>query len=140
MKKSLLILITLSIFAAKAYSQCNNIKTGTFISVDSLAGKTTIQRNHSIQLEENETLGIKFIEKLKWIDDCSYVIYEFNVLRNKGKISNPSGNFIVSLEQINDSVFKQTVLIEKLNFKHTSTTIKISDNISNEFKELLKKL
>lgn len=138
--KYLLIISLFSVLFTEAYSQCNNIKKGTFISVDSLAGKTTIQRNDSIQLEENETLGIKLIEKLKWIDDCSYVIYEFNILRNKGKISNPSGNFIVSLKQVNDSVFMQTVLIEKSNFKYTSEITKISNDISKEFRELLEKL
>ena len=143
MKLHIAILVLLTFFSLNHYKvnqSCQGARKGTFTSIDEKAGTTIIQRNDSIQLEENKTLGIKYLEKLKWIDDCSYVIYEIKVLESKGKISNPSGNFTVSLEQINDSIFEQTVLIEKFNFKHTSTITKVSNNVSNEFKELLKKL
>ena len=40
---------------------CKGIKNGTFITIDKRVGKTIIQRNDSIQLEQNETLGIKYL-------------------------------------------------------------------------------
>lgn len=122
-----------------AFGQCKGAKKGTFISIDKIAGETVIQRNDSLQLEENKFLGIKYLEKLRWLDDCSYVVYDFKVIKTKGEINAPSGNYNVSLEKVNDSVFNQTVIIEKFNFTYKSTITKINKKTSKEFKKLLKK-
>ena len=77
---------------------CKGIKNGTFITIDKRVGETIIQRNDSIQLEQNETLGIKYLEKIKWINNCSYEVYDLVVVENKQKLRTPSGTFIISLE------------------------------------------
>ena len=118
---------------------CKGIKNGTFITIDKRVGETIIQRNDSIQLEQNETLGIKYLEKIKWINNCSYEVYDLVVVENKQKLRTPSGTFIISLEQLNDSVYNQTTLIEKFNYKHSNKITKISNNTNEEFKRILAK-
>ena len=84
--------------------------------IDEITGKTIIQRNDSLQLEENETLGIKYLEKIRWINNCSYEVYDIDVLKNENSLNIPTEVFIISLEQLNDSVYNQTVLIKKYNY------------------------
>ncbi|WP_422349043.1 hypothetical protein [Flagellimonas sp.] len=138
MKKIQLLLPLLLFVSIKSYSQCDGLEMGTFISIDSIAGTTTIQRLGNVQLEVNEKLGVKAIQKLNWISQCNYSITNMRMLSNKGVIGNPTGNFHVKVEQINDSVFNQTVTIESHDFVHTSIIKKVSDEVSEGFKELLK--
>jgi len=78
------------------------------------------------------------LERLRWIDDCSYIIYDFKVLKTEGKVELPSGNYNVSIEQVNDTIFNQKIIIEKYGFTYKSTITKINEKTSKEFKELLK--
>ncbi len=119
---------------------CEGARKGTFISIDKITGKTIIQRNDSIQLEENETLGIKYLERIKWINDCSYEVYDIKVMKNEKGLNIPSEVFIISLEQLNDSIFNQTILIKKYNYQHTSKITKISSDFTEEFHRLCESL
>ncbi len=117
---------------------CEGVRKGTFVSIDEITGKTIIQRNDSLQLEENETLGIKYLEKIRWINNCSYEVYDIDVLKNENSLNIPTEVFIISLEQLNDSVYNQTVLIKKYNYQHTSKITKISSDFTEEFHRLCK--
>ena len=73
------------------------------------------------------------------MNNCSYEVYDLVVVENKQKLRTPSGTFIISLEQLNDSVYNQKTLIEKFNYKHSNKITKISNNTNEEFKRILAK-
>lgn len=118
--------------------QCERIWEGTFISSDKITGITTIQRKNNIQLEENKTLGVKYFEKITWLNDCSYEINDVIVIQNDKNITIPFGNIVVTFEVLNDSVFNQTVFIEEHNYKYSSNITKTSNNVSDDFTTLIK--
>ena len=127
------------IINADSYQECEVLKSGIFVSIDSIAGKTVIYRKDSAQVEENETLRIRYFQKLKWIDECSYQIYSVKILKNDKKLTIPPGNFTITLKKVNDSTYIQNVLIESMNFNYQSEVVKIEDDIDGEYLKILTK-
>ena len=118
---------------------CGSYKTGIFISDDKLAGRTIIQRNDSIQLESNEKLGTILLQKIKWIDDCSYEIYDIRILKNSQKLPIENNKVKVIMDKLKDSVFNVTIFIEALDFKMPMKIKKVRNNLSGDFFEIVKK-
>lgn len=72
-------------------------------------------------------MGVKVLSKIKWKEDCKYVLYDFVVIENQYNMSLPSDSVFISIEILNDSLYKQTVLLEKSNFLYTSLVSKTDD-------------
>ncbi len=115
-------------------NNCEGIRKGVFISIDKNFGETIIQRNDTIQLEENKMLGTLFLQKIKWIDKCNYVIYSTKVLKNDANIDMSNKTFKVSFkESQEDNLYHVSVLVKPINFKYESIIKKIRDNVDNNF-------
>jgi hypothetical protein len=76
---SLLFLILITSCEAQ---NCNDIKTGTFLTENENTGGSIIIRTESTQEEIVEKLGIHMKYDLIWTDDCSYAL--FNGIMIKG--------------------------------------------------------
>lgn len=83
-----------------SYSQpfdCEFLKKGKFLLVDSIHGNTFIKRRRNIQIEYGELSQLKLKLKIKWIGDCSYSLSLAKVLKNPNEI-NVSENFQLQAE------------------------------------------
>ena len=65
---------------------CNSLKTGKFRLEDPISGTTLITRMDSIQREENLKYGIISEDKIQWVDDCTFRLIPYRVLKNESKI------------------------------------------------------
>jgi len=131
---NLILIVSIIIFNG-SINNCKGIKKGVFISVDKNFGETIIQRNDTIQLEENKILGTLFLQKIKWIDECNYVIYSTKALKNEADLDT-SNTFTVSFKESQEkNIYYVSVLVKSTNFKHESTIEKISDNVDDDFYE-----
>lgn len=74
-----LLLLTLLTSCYNQERNCTDFKTGKFISETEIEGKkytSTFERNDSIQIETYEGKIDTF--KVRWINDCEYVIQNIN--------------------------------------------------------------
>jgi hypothetical protein len=65
---------------------CNDVRTGRFLLRDKISGETTIYRTEWIQREENDKFGIITEDSVKWINDCTYTLIPYRVIKNNSKI------------------------------------------------------
>ena len=137
--KNLIILLFLSIISSNSNTKCKGIKKGVFISIDKNLGKTKIQRNDTIQLEENKKLGTLFLQKIKWIDDCNYIIYRTRVLKNEANLNMSKSTFRVTFKESKNNMYNVSVLVEPVNFRLDLKVEKIRDRVDNDFYDIIKK-
>lgn len=137
MKNSILLLLFLPIISSNI--KCKGIKKGVFISIDKNLGKTVIQRNDTIQLEQNKKLGTLFLQKIKWIDDCNYVIYKTTDLINEVNLDMSKSTFSVSFKEYKDNIYDVSVLVKPANFKLNMKIEKIKDRVDSDFYDIIKK-
>ena len=74
MKYLLPIIITLIPLLSSA-QECDDIKTGEFITENENTGGSILKRSESIQEEIVEKLGVHIKYELTWTGKCSYVLY-----------------------------------------------------------------
>jgi hypothetical protein len=135
--KNLILLIFLSTISSN--TKCKGIKKGVFISIDKNLGKTVIQRNDTIQLEQNKKLGTLFLQKIKWIDDCNYIIYETKDLINEANLDMSKSTFRVTFKESKNNIYKVSVLVEPVNFRLDMKVEKIRNRVDDDFYDIIKK-
>lgn len=92
--------------------KCNDFKNGNFIVPNDTEGTIPyrIIRNDTLQTEIDSE-GVKRYSKIKWLDDCSYVV-TYNAqkmqLSNFQKDVNNVGGVIVKVTKIEDNFFYYT--------------------------------
>jgi|SRR5699024_9341696 len=92
--------------------KCNDFKNGNFIVPNDTEGTTPyrIIRNDTLQTEIDSE-GVKRYSKIKWLDDCSYVVtYDAQKMQlsNFQKDVNNVGGVIVKVTKIEDNCFYYT--------------------------------
>jgi len=65
---------------------CKKLKEGKFKLETDYAGVTVITRKGDIQREENEKYGMITEDKIEWINECTYRLIPFKVIKNDSKI------------------------------------------------------
>jgi hypothetical protein len=65
---------------------CKKLKEGKFKLDNETSGVTLITRTGDIQREENEKYGIITEDKVEWINECSYKLTPYKVIKNDSKI------------------------------------------------------
>ena len=118
--------------------KCNGIKKGTFVSRDENTGTTVIQRNDTIQLEENKKLGTIFLQKIKWVNDCEYIIYDTKTIRDDINLDMSKKTFKVTFKESKNNIYNISVLIEPANFNFDMSVEKISDDVGKDFYKRVK--
>ncbi len=62
-------------------SDCKDFRHGTFVLDDHVGNVYTIVRKGNIQTEEDNATGHMSEFKIKWVDECSYVLYDRKVIK-----------------------------------------------------------
>ena len=65
---------------------CKSLRSGKFKLVDEYAGTTIITRTETIQREENDQYGTITEDKIKWINNCTYRLTPYKVVRNESNL------------------------------------------------------
>lgn len=81
------LLLSLTSLAASGRDQgakmnCRQFRTGKFYMEDSLSGKTLIDRYDSVQVETMLAYNFTVELRIRWIDDCTYVLTFSRVIRD----------------------------------------------------------
>ena len=71
-KRLLVISILLTLVTNAGAQSCISLHKGKFKISDSKSGVTIITRDEKHQIEENQSLNIKIIFSINWIDNCTY--------------------------------------------------------------------
>ena len=87
--KKLLALVLLILISSCEAQNCDDIKTGTFLTENENSGGSILIRTESTQEEIVEKLGIHIKYDLIWTDNCSYSLY--NGIMIKGNDSEFEG-------------------------------------------------
>ena len=88
---------------------CKSLKTGKFKLESEQSGVTMITRTETIQREENEEYGIITEDKIEWINDCTFKLIPYRVIKNDNKIDF-STDYKLEVEII---LIKETSYIQK---------------------------
>jgi len=83
-KQFLLILFMAASLSALAQqpSTCGNVKEGKFEIHDKKEGTSVITRKGGVQHEENEMMGVVVEYLTEWLDECTFRLVPYKVLRN----------------------------------------------------------
>ncbi|MFH6996048.1 hypothetical protein [Flavobacterium sp. FlaQc-48] len=104
MKLNLLIII---LFLGKTSFDCDKFKTGKFEVESKFGGKVVIQRNHRFHTETLTRNGNVVRYKIKWISDCSFLLYGRQLLKGTEEINDPK----IIEEFANDTIFNEIIKI-----------------------------
>ena len=85
MKKILIILFFTS-YNFIVSPNCSDLKTGKFKVKSEENGTVFITRTQNKQIEENEDYRVKIRYKVKWIDDCTYQLYDAKILKGDNNV------------------------------------------------------
>ena len=110
-----------------------NFKRGTFkiILKDSLT--TFIERNENYQMESSLNTGKSELFKIHWISNERYVIDVIDIKSPLDTIS-----MIVDIDSISGNTYYQTSYLKGIDYKYSSKVVKISNNTSILFKNIIK--
>ena len=65
---------------------CKKLKEGKFQLTDESSGITIITRKDGIQREENAKMGVIVEDKIQWINDCTYRLIPYKIIKNESGI------------------------------------------------------
>lgn len=89
-------------------AQCTSLKEGRFEIHDKKNGVSVITRKGGIQREENEQLGVVIEYLTEWIDECSFRLVPFKVIRNDNNLD-LDGDLKITIEivEIRENMYIQ---------------------------------
>ncbi len=132
MFKKKLILIVFA-FTSSCSSEKNHFKEGKFMLYESEGDPMIIERDDKYQLEYSIDNSKIELFKVHWQEDS---IYQLESMHKED--SNDFINLLVKIDStINDTLYL-TSSMKGVEFTVSSKMIKIDDNLSNKFKEILK--
>lgn len=114
----ILLLLTSSTFSQDKECDCSKYKTGTFILDNTDGTFSKIERNATTQ---KETMGkFKTINKIKWINDCSYIIINDKAKGNAKKVN--IGDLLLTIVETGEHHYVATI---KADFIPQALVVKI---------------
>lgn len=82
------ILIITSILISYSSLDCNKFRTGKFEVQSKNLGKILIERDNNFQTETVIKYGTVAKYRIKWLSDCSFIMYDRKLLKGKEHIPN----------------------------------------------------
>lgn len=104
MKLNVLIII---LFFCKTSLNCDKFKTGKFEVQSKFGGKVIIERNHKFQTETLTRNGNVIRYKIKWLNECSFLLYGRQFLEGTEEIKDPK----IIEEFAKDTIFNEIIEI-----------------------------
>ena len=138
MKKGL---VFLNIFFLNfLYSQdCSQFQEGVF-NIDIGFGNFSMERKRNFQLEKSKDFGTVYLQKIEPISECEYILKRYKILFF-GDLPMPKMSEIIKIKiykiEGNNFFFHSEMLGTKQSLD--GKFVKVSDEISQEFKEILEK-
>lgn len=87
---------------------CALVKEGKFEIHDKKTGVSVITRKAGIQREENAQLGVVIEYLTEWIDECSFKLVPFKVIRNDNNLElDADMKLVVEIVEIREGVYIQ---------------------------------
>jgi len=87
---------------------CTAVKEGRFEIHDKKTGISVITRKGGIQREENEQLGVVIEYLTEWIDECSFRLVPFKVVRNDNHLELDSDmKLVVEIIEVREGMYIQ---------------------------------
>lgn len=87
---------------------CALVKEGKFEIHDKKTGVSVITRKGGIQREENAQLGVVIEYLTEWIDECSFRLIPFKVIRNDNNLElDADMKLVVEIVEIREGVYIQ---------------------------------
>jgi hypothetical protein len=87
---------------------CATIKEGRFEISDEKTGVSIITRKGGIQREENEQMGVVIEYLTDWIDECSFRLVPFKVVRNDNNLELDADlKLIVEIIEVREGLYIQ---------------------------------
>lgn len=133
-----ILLFVLMFFTITVNAQeCTSFNEGVFEQKGGF-GTITMERKGDWQMEKSIEYGIVYLNKIEKISDCKFITRHYKIIK-EGVLPKPDMTVFAITDIIevigNDFLFKST-------FSGTETTmegkyVKISDDISEEFKSLI---
>ena len=88
--------------------RCTSVKEGKFEIHDKKTGVSVITRKGGIQREENEKMGVIIEYLTEWIDECSFRLVPFKVVRNDNNLQLEGDlKLVVEIIEIREDVYIQ---------------------------------
>lgn len=136
----LYILLVLILFGGKNIAQnCEDLEKGTF-EYNSNGIKVQAEFTKGWQLEKNQLYGVVFLNRLYKIEDCKYRIDTYKLIQNDlGMEPNLNSSAELTILKIIDNKYYYEFKIKESGQMTKGIYIKVSDEISDEFKEIIKK-
>ncbi|MHC0440692.1 hypothetical protein [Flavobacterium sp. 3-210] len=112
---------------------CDNFKTGKFETPSKFGGKVIIERTKQFHTETLTRNGNIIRYKIKWLNDCSFLLYDRKLLKGNEEIKDPKiieqfakDTIFNEIIEINDSEYRTKSKINNFEkwFESTSTKIK----------------
>ncbi len=128
-------------FLTQVYSQneCKDFYNGRF-TMNIGASEIIIERSGIWQYESSEEYGIEYLNKIEKIDDCSYYLHRYKVIK-EGILPQPdmSEKALVEIIRIekNDFYFRSKIVNKESSIEGRIT--KVSSEISEKLKSLIDK-
>lgn len=122
----LLLASTGAVFGQVQPTTCPTVKEGNFEIEDfENGGVWKITRKAGVQREENESIGVAVEYLIEWIDDCTFRLLPYNILRNDARLElGGDTKFIVEIVEILDSAYVQETTVWKTG-QYISVEVKI---------------
>lgn len=87
---------------------CALVKEGKFEIHDKKSGVSVITRKGGIQREENEQMGVVIEYLTEWIDECSFRLIPFKVVRNDNNLElDADMKLVVEIVEIRENTYIQ---------------------------------
>lgn len=138
--KKIILILSLFFSAVTLHSQdCKDFKEGIFQN-DTEYGQFIMERKDNFQLEKSTEYGIIYLNKIEKISDCEYVIKRYKVINN-GVLPKPNmdDTITTNIYKVENKTFYYRFYLIGTNIPLEGKFIKISDSISDEFKNILAK-
>jgi hypothetical protein len=115
-----------TIFGQVQPTNCATVKEGKFEIEDSENGGVwMITRKAGVQREENESAGISVEYLIEYIDDCTFRLLPYNIIRNDARLElGGDAKFIVEIVEILDDTYIQETTVWKTG-QYISAEVKI---------------
>lgn len=89
---------------------CSKVKTGNFKIFNPGIGLVEITRTKKTQTEVSKVDGYKGKFKVRWIDECTYVLYDKKTIRKGNNQKDVStGDVICKIIEVGDTYYKVAV-------------------------------
>lgn len=127
MKFSLLLLIALTLLSFTLKDECKGFRNGTFELNSAEGKKHTIIRKGNKQTEYVEKAKSLSEFDIKWIDDCSYILFNRRILKGEDLYSDSNSDTLyVEVIEIKGNFFKIKSKMKGYNFESESILKKVN--------------